>query len=78
MGIRITTDMMADAMGIPVQSIRIGLQQGVYPFGVALKKNERQSRANYIIYPAAAKEVLGEERYNAMIAAAEADAKKAI
>lgn len=73
MGIRITTAMMADAMGVTVQTIRVGIQQGVYPFGAVVKKDPKQHRGSYVIYPGAAKDVLGEERYNAMLAAAVAD-----
>lgn len=75
MGIRITTAMMADAMGVPVQTIRVGIQHGVYPFGAVVKKNPKQHRGNYVIYPEQARQTLGDARYNDMLAKAAADTR---
>lgn len=75
MGIRITPEMMGGAMGVPAQTIRVGIQQGVFNFGVILKKDPEQFRCNYIIIPELARQALGDERYNDMIAKAAAESK---
>ena len=31
---------VADALGISVQAVRVGLQQGKFPFGTAIKTSE--------------------------------------
>lgn len=62
---RITTAMMADAMGVPVQAIRVGLQQEKLKFGTAYKQSG--SQYTYVIYPEAARETLGPDRYNRMM-----------
>lgn len=67
---RITVAMMAEAMGIPVQAVRVGLQQEKLKFGTAYKQSGDQY--TYVIYPEVAREVLGAERYNAMMEKAEA------
>lgn len=75
MGIRITPAMMGDALGVPVQTIRVGIQQGIFDFGVIVKKNPKQFRCNYIIIPELARQTLGEERYNNMISKAAAESE---
>ena len=34
--------MMADALGVPVQTIRVGLQQGKFDFGIAMQQSGRK------------------------------------
>ena len=50
---KITPAVAARVMGKNIQFIRIGLQRGLLPFGVALQVNESnpKSRHNYYISP---------------------------
>lgn len=57
--------MMADALGVPAQAIRVGLQQEKLNFGAAFKQTGDQY--TYVIYPEVAREVLGEVRYIKML-----------
>ena len=57
---KITPAMMADAMGVPVQAIRVGIQKGALDFGVAIQQTGQ--RYTYIIYPEKAKQILGSEK----------------
>ena len=59
---RITPEMMGRAMGVPAQAIRVGLQQGKLKFGTAYKQTGNQY--TYVIYPEAAREVVGDEVFN--------------
>ena len=56
---RITPAMMADAMGVPVQTIRIGLQAKEFDFGIALQPSG--GKHTYVIFPEKAREVVGAE-----------------
>ena len=49
---------VADALGISVQAVRVGLQKGVFPFGWAIKTSE--SKYTYAISPKLFEEYLGE------------------
>lgn len=49
---------VADALGISVQAVRVGLQKGVFPFGWAIKTSE--SKYTYAISPKLFAEYLGE------------------
>ncbi len=60
MGKRITPAMMADAMGVPVQAIRIGLQQQKFNFGAAMQPSG--GKYTYVIFPEKAREVVGSEK----------------
>ena len=42
-------------------TIRVGLQQGVFPFGVAFKTKEHNRHYKYVIYPEKVKEYAGEQ-----------------
>lgn len=57
---RITPAMIAEAMGVPVQAIRVGLQQGVFNFGTAIQQSGQ--KYSYIIYPEKAREIVGAEK----------------
>lgn len=48
---------VADALGISVQAVRIGLQQGKFPFGTAIKTSE--AKYTYAIYPKTFEEYVG-------------------
>lgn len=48
---------VADALGISVQAVRVGLQQGRFPFGTAIKTSE--TKYTYAIYPRAFEEYVG-------------------
>lgn len=50
---------VAEALGQSQETIRMGLQLGVYPFGVAFKK-EGNHNWTYTIFPAKVKEYIGE------------------
>ncbi|MGN0695062.1 MAG: hypothetical protein ACI4LK_09180 [Lentihominibacter sp.] len=67
---RITPEMMGLALGIPTQAVRVGLQQGKLHFGAAYKQDQEGKRYTYVIYPEAARNVLGDERYNQMMKSA--------
>ena len=66
--IRITPEMMGNALGVPTQAVRVGLQQEKLHFGVAYKQTGGQY--TYVIFPEAARQTLGDDRYNNMMAAA--------
>lgn len=53
---------VADALGISVQAVRVGLQKGVFPFGWAIKTSE--SKYTYAISPKLFEEYLGERKKN--------------
>lgn len=57
---KISPAMMAEAMGVPVQAIRLGLQQGVLNFGIAMQQSGR--KYTYIIFPEKAREIVGAEK----------------
>jgi hypothetical protein len=54
---KITPKDVADALGISVQAVRVGLQQGRFPFGTAIKTSE--AKFTYAIYPKAFEEYVG-------------------
>lgn len=47
----ITIEKAAEVMGVSQQTVRVGLQKGVFPFGVAVKM-PGSSRYTYVIYSA--------------------------
>ncbi len=57
---KITPAMMAEALGVPVQAIRVGLQLGKLDFGAAMQPSGK--KYTYIIYPEKAREILGSEK----------------
>ena len=57
---RITPAMMAEALGVPVQAIRVGLQQQALDFGAAFKQSG--GKYTYIIYPDKARAAVGTEK----------------
>lgn len=46
-------------------TIRVGLQQGVFPFGVAFKTKESRKHYTYIIYPELVRKYAGEQKEGA-------------
>lgn len=42
-------------------TIRVGLQQGVFPFGVAFKLKESNKNYKYVIYPEKVREYAGKK-----------------
>ena len=56
---KISIKEVAAALGQSQETIRMGLQLGVYPFGVAYKKAGNQNWT-YTIFPAKVKEYIGE------------------
>lgn len=70
---RITPEMMGEAMGVPAQAIRVGLQLGKLPFGTAYKQQEDKGRYTYVIFPEAARATLGDAVYREMMQDAAAE-----
>ena len=54
-----TVKEVAELLGKTQQTIRIGLQLGVLPFGVAYKTNPDKKSYTYIIFPEKVKEYIG-------------------
>lgn len=50
---------IAQALGVSPETIRIGLQQQIFPFGNAFKKPGQQ-KYTYVIYPEAVKRYIGD------------------
>ena len=50
------TEIIAEALGVNPQTIRLGLEQGKFPFGTAVQCDKRYS---YIYYPEKVKEYIG-------------------
>lgn len=57
---RITPEMMAEALGIPTQTVRIGLQREAFDFGKAFKQSGKY-QYTYVIYPEKARAILGDK-----------------
>ena len=55
-----TVNDVAKLLGKSPLTIRVGLQQGIFPFGVALKTREDRKNYTYIIYPELVKQYCGE------------------
>ena len=53
---------VAKLLGTTEATVRIGLQQGVFPFGVAFKTSENNKHYIYIIYPEKLREYVGERK----------------
>lgn len=52
---KITVNEVAEALGCSPQSVRIGLQRGLFPFGSAIKTS---SKYTYVIYEKKLKEYI--------------------
>lgn len=52
-------DEAARLLGVTPMTIRIGLQKGVFPFGVAFKLKEGNKNYKYVIYPEKVREYAG-------------------
>lgn len=63
---KITPEKVADALGIPVQTLRVALQYEAYPFGKAYKM-PGATKYSYLFSPGAVREYLGDELYNKMM-----------
>jgi hypothetical protein len=50
---------VATALGVSPETVRVGLQLGMYDFGIAFKKPGRQNYT-YVLYPAKVAELVGE------------------
>ena len=57
---RISPAMMAEALGVPAQAIRVGLQHGAFDWGTAFRQTGKQ--LTYIIYPEKVRAILGDEK----------------
>lgn len=53
---------VAKMLGVTPLTVRIGLQQGVFDFGVAFKTREDSKHYTYVIYPEKVKEICGEKK----------------
>lgn len=56
---QISIERAAEIMGVSPQTLRVGIQKGVFPFGAAVKM-PGSSRFTYIIYPAEFERLFGE------------------
>lgn len=54
-----TVKEVAELLGKTQQTIRIGLQLGVLPFGTAYKTNPENKSYTYIIFPEKVREYIG-------------------
>ena len=63
---KITPEKVANALGIPVQTLRVAIQFEAYPFAKAFKKPGCK-RYDYIFSPGAVREFLGDELYIKMM-----------
>ena len=54
-----TVKEVAELVGKTQQTIRIGLQLGVLPFGGAYKTNPENKSYTYVIYPEKVKQYIG-------------------
>lgn len=53
---------VAEMLDTTPLTIRIGLQKGVFDFGVAFKRREDSKHYTYVIYPEKVKEICGEKK----------------
>ena len=53
---------VAEMLGTTEMTIRVGLQQGIFPFGVAFKRKPEQKNYTYVIYPEVVKQYAGERK----------------
>lgn len=56
---QISIERAAEIMGVSPQTVRVGLQKGVFPFGAAVKM-PGSSRFTYVIYTAEFERLFGE------------------
>lgn len=54
-----TVKEVAELLGKTQQTIRIGLQLGMFPFGTAFKTNPENKSYTYVIYPEKVKQYIG-------------------
>lgn len=50
---------VAKMLNVSELTVRVGLQQGVFPFGVAFKRSENSKNYKYIIFDAKVIEYIG-------------------
>lgn len=55
-------DEVAKLLDTTPATIRVGLQQGIFPFGVAFKTAQNKKHYTYIIYPEKVREYAGERK----------------
>ena len=55
-------DEVAKLLDTTPATIRVGLQQGIFPFGVAFKTADNKKHYTYIIYPEKVREYAGERK----------------
>ena len=58
---------VAAALGVSAQTVRVGLQKGLFPFGVAFKIKDENKNYAYVIYPKKFKEFCEEVEYEELI-----------
>ena len=57
-----TVKEVAEMLGTTECTVRIGLQQGVFPFGVAFKTKPENKQYKYVIYPELVRQYAGEKK----------------
>lgn len=53
---------VAELLGKTEATIRVGLQLGVFPFGVAYKTSPSKKNYTYVIYPEKVRQYIGEKQ----------------
>lgn len=54
-----TVGEVAKLLNVSELTVRVGLQQGVFPFGTAFKRNENNKKYKYIIFDEKVREYIG-------------------
>ena len=53
---------VAELLGTTEATIRVGLQQNVFPFGIAFKTKPENKHYTYVIYPELVRQYAGEKK----------------
>ena len=61
---RVRVEDVANMLGVTAPIVRVGIQQNLLPFGVAIKQN---SRYEYLIFPEKLIECVGKERFDTVM-----------
>ena len=55
----VTVKEVADMLGTTELTVRVGLQKGIFPFGVAFKLKEGNKQYKYVFFPEKVREYCG-------------------
>ena len=56
---KMTVREAAELLGMTECTVRIGLQKGVFPFGIAFKTDPNHKHYHYVLYPGKVREYAG-------------------